>query len=94
MAHPSAKKCVNLQPKYHPDEAEKIPTFHADFPGFTLKIVEHSRYLLLNLQQWAGSVYTWLTHPLLDPQKSGRVLMDPLMKLVVIGLNVRRNQPQ
>ena len=21
--------------------------FHADFPGFTLKIVEHSRYLLL-----------------------------------------------
>jgi hypothetical protein len=29
-----------------PDEAEKIPTFHADFPGFTRKIVEHSRYLL------------------------------------------------
>jgi len=28
-----------------PDEAEKIPTFHADFPGFTRKIVEHSRYL-------------------------------------------------
>ena len=25
---------------------EKIPMFHADFPGFTLKIVEHSRYLL------------------------------------------------
>jgi hypothetical protein len=22
--------------------------FHADFPGFTLKIVEHSRYLLLH----------------------------------------------
>jgi hypothetical protein len=29
-----------------PDSAEKIPTFHADFPGFTLKIVEHSPYLL------------------------------------------------
>jgi hypothetical protein len=29
-----------------PDEAEKIPMFHADFPGFTRKIVEHSRYLL------------------------------------------------
>jgi len=40
----------------------------------------------LNLQQWAGSVYTWLTHPLLDPQKSGRVLMDPLMKLVTTAL--------
>src|SRR6266705_4699723 len=36
----------------------------------------------LNLPQWAGSVYTSLTHPLLDPQKSGRVLMAPLMKLV------------
>jgi len=23
-----------------------IPMFHADFPGFTSKIVEHSRYLL------------------------------------------------
>lgn len=29
--------------------AEKIPMFHADFPGFTLKIVEHSHYLLVYL---------------------------------------------
>ncbi len=40
----------------------------------------------LNLQQWTGSIYTWLIHPLLDPQKSGRVLMDPLMKLVTTAL--------
>jgi hypothetical protein len=40
----------------------------------------------LNLQQWTGSIYTWLTHPLLDPQKSGRVLMDHLMKLVTMAL--------
>ena len=40
----------------------------------------------LNLQQWTGSIYQWLTHPLLDPQKSGRVLMDPLMKLVTTAL--------
>jgi hypothetical protein len=40
----------------------------------------------LNLQQWTGSIYTWLTHPLLDPQKSGRVLMDHLMKLVTTAL--------
>lgn len=40
----------------------------------------------LNLQQWTGSLYKWLTHPLLDPQKSGRVLMDPLMKLVTTAL--------
>src|SRR5258708_12862222 len=31
-------------------------------------------------------MYTWLTHPLLDPQKSGRVLMDHLMKLVTTAL--------
>jgi hypothetical protein len=40
----------------------------------------------LNLQQWTGSIYTWLTHPLLDPQKSGRVIMDHLMKLVTTAL--------
>src|SRR5947209_12729262 len=40
----------------------------------------------LNLQKWTGSIYKWLTHPLLDPQKSGRVLMDPLMKLVTTAL--------
>jgi hypothetical protein len=33
-----------------------------------------------------GSIYTWLTHPLLDPQKSGRVLMDHVMKLVTTAL--------
>src|SRR5258708_28027025 len=31
-------------------------------------------------------MYTWLTHPLLDPQKSGRVLMNHLMKLVTTAL--------
>ncbi len=40
----------------------------------------------LNLQQWTGSISTWLTHPLLDPQKSGRVLMDQLIKLVTTAL--------
>jgi hypothetical protein len=40
----------------------------------------------LNLQQWTGSIYTWLTHPLLDPQKSGRVIMDHLVKLVTTAL--------
>jgi hypothetical protein len=40
----------------------------------------------LNLRQWTGSIYTWLTHPLLDPLKSGRVIMDHLMKLVTTAL--------
>src|SRR5215470_12258087 len=33
-----------------------------------------------------SSIYTWLTHPLLDPQKSGRVIMDHLMKLITTAL--------
>jgi AAA domain len=40
----------------------------------------------LNLRRWTGSIYTWLTHPLLDPLKSGRVIMDHLMKLVTPAL--------
>ncbi len=40
----------------------------------------------LNLRQWAGSIYTWLTQPVLDPTASGRVTMDYLMKLVTTAL--------
>ena len=51
-----------------------------------LEHIYRSSFPALNLQQWTGSIYTWLTHPLLDPQKSGRVLMDHLMKLVTTAL--------
>src|SRR6266496_3392019 len=44
----------------------------------------------LSLRQWTGSIYTWLTHPLLDPQKSGRVIMDHLMKLLTLHRDVIR----
>ncbi len=40
----------------------------------------------LNLRQWSTAIYTWLTHPLLDPTSSGRVTMDYLMKLVTTAL--------
>jgi hypothetical protein len=40
----------------------------------------------LNLRQWGGSIYTWLTQPVLDPTSSGRVTMDYLMKLVTTAL--------
>jgi hypothetical protein len=40
----------------------------------------------LNLRKWTGAIYTWLTHPLLDPDHSGRVTMDHLMKLVTTAL--------
>jgi hypothetical protein len=40
----------------------------------------------LNLRQWTSSIYAWLTHPVLDPTRSGRVTMDNLMKLVTTAL--------
>src|SRR6266852_5568249 len=40
----------------------------------------------LRLSQWTGTIYTWLTHPVLDPTRSGRVTMDNLMKLVTTAL--------
>jgi TniB protein len=40
----------------------------------------------LNLHKWTGAISTWLTHPLLDPDRSGRVTMDHLMKLVALAL--------
>src|SRR5882724_9560843 len=40
----------------------------------------------LNLRQWSGAMYTWLTQPVLDPTRSGRVTMDSLMKLVTTAL--------
>jgi hypothetical protein len=52
----------------------------------SLEHIYRPSFPALNLQQWTGSVYTWLTHPILDPQKSGRVLMDHVMKLVTTAL--------
>ena len=40
----------------------------------------------LNLRQWTGSIYGWLTQSVLDPTHSGRVTMDNLMKLVLTAL--------
>jgi hypothetical protein len=40
----------------------------------------------LNLRQWTSSIYTWLTHPVLDPTRLGRGTMDNLMKLVLTAL--------
>jgi hypothetical protein len=53
-----------------------------------LEQIYHSSFPELNLRQWTGSISTWLTHPLLDPQKSGRVIMDTLMKLVTTALEL------
>lgn len=41
----------------------------------------------LNLHQWTGAIHTYLTHPILDPTSSGRVVMDYLVKLVTTALS-------
>jgi len=52
----------------------------------TLETMYQPLFPQLNLRQWAGTLYTWLTHPVLDPTHSGRVTMDNLMKLVTTAL--------
>jgi DNA transposition AAA+ family ATPase len=51
-----------------------------------LEAIYQEQFPQLNLHQWTGSIYTWLTHPLLDPRSSGRVVMDHVMKLVTTAL--------
>ncbi|HEX6555958.1 MAG TPA: ATP-binding protein [Ktedonobacteraceae bacterium] len=48
----------------------------------TLETLCREAFPQLNLRRWGDSIYGWLTHPLLDPTTSGRVVMDHLMKLV------------
>jgi hypothetical protein len=52
----------------------------------TLETMYQPLFGQLNLRQWTSSIYTWLTHPVLDPTHSGRVTMDNLMKLVTTAL--------
>ena len=52
----------------------------------TLETMYQQLFPQLNLRQWAGTIYTWLTHPVLDPTHSGHVTMDNLMKLVTTAL--------
>ena len=56
------------------------------FRSATLETVYQPLFPQFNLRQWAGTIYTWLTHPVLDPTHSGRVTMDNLMKLVTTAL--------
>ncbi len=40
----------------------------------------------LQLRLWADSIFEWLTHPILDPDATGRVTMDHLARLVTTSL--------
>jgi len=52
----------------------------------TLEQVYQPLFPQLNMRQWTSSIYGWLTNPVLDPTRSGRVTMDNLMKLVTTAL--------
>jgi len=52
----------------------------------TLEEVYHPVFPTLHLQKWTGTIYSWLTHPLTDPQSGGRVNMDQLMKFITTSL--------
>ena len=52
----------------------------------TLEEAYHPVFPTLPLQKWTGTIYSWLTHPLTDPQSGGRVNMDQLMKFVTTAL--------
>jgi hypothetical protein len=52
----------------------------------TLEQVYQPLFPQLNMRQWTSSIYGWLTNPILDPTRSGRVTMDNLMKLVTTAL--------
>jgi len=40
----------------------------------------------LQLRRWTKPIFTWLTHPTLDPDATGRVTMDSLMRFVISAL--------
>jgi hypothetical protein len=48
--------------------------------------VYRDRFPGLQLVRWARSFYGWLTHPVLDPERSGRVTMSHLANLVRLAL--------
>ena len=58
-----------------------------------LETVYRELFPQLNLRQWSGAIYTWLTQSVLDPTNSGRVTMDYLMKLVTTALEWTRSGP-
>jgi hypothetical protein len=51
-----------------------------------LETLYRRQFPTLNLHQWTSAIYAWLTHPLLDPYSTGRVLMGYLMKFVTTAL--------
>jgi hypothetical protein len=61
-------------------------TFEGKLILASLEIVHRQLFPHLNLRQWSGFIYQWLTQSPFDPTHSGRVTMDHVMKLVTTAL--------
>jgi hypothetical protein len=46
----------------------------------------------LRLRRWTKPIFTWLTHPVLDPDATGRVTMDSLTRFVTGALRRAHDQ--
>src|SRR5260370_9281017 len=51
-----------------------------------LERIYHPSFPALDLCQWTGSISTWLTHPLFDPQQRGPVLRAIWLNLLSTAL--------
>ena len=49
----------------------------------TFEVIYRPQLPDLQLRRWATAITTWLTHPALDPDGTGRVTMDHVTRLVV-----------
>ncbi len=49
----------------------------------TFEVIYRPQVPELQLRRWATAITTWLTHPALDPDGTGRVTMEHLSRLVV-----------
>lgn len=52
----------------------------------TFEEIYRDQLLDLHLHRWTKSIFTWLTHPVLDPDASKRVTMDHLTRFVTSSL--------
>lgn len=77
--HPSCRSASHTEAEVRPILLALEQMYRPSFPE-------------LKLRQWTGSISPWLTHPFLDPHKSGRVSMDHLMKLVTTALELSSAQ--
>jgi hypothetical protein len=52
----------------------------------TFEAIYRKQFPDLQLRRWTKPIFTWLTHPALDPGATGRVTMDALTRFLISTL--------